>query len=71
MAKTNLKKISAFLPKDLLTRAMAAADLNQTETLISALKELLAKNERVNALRSLKKFHFDYDVDQVRERRPL
>jgi hypothetical protein len=71
MSKTNLKKISALIPKDLLSRAMEAAELNQTDTLICALKEFLAKQERLKSLRSLKKFHFNYDVNKVRERKNL
>ena len=71
MAKQKLKKISAFLPADLLRDAVSLSQHNQTDTLIAALQELVAKHHRIKALKSLRKFHFDYDIDFIRQRRAI
>ena len=71
MSKKNQKKISAFLPADLLAEAMASTELNQTDTIISALKELVAKQERIKALKNLGKIHIDFDVEQSRQRKTV
>ena len=71
MGKSDLKKISAFLPRDLLEEAVELAQNNQTDTLISALTDLVAKHKRIKALKSLRKIRIDYDVDQVRQRKVM
>ena len=71
MGKQKLKKISAFLPADLLREATKLTDRNQTETLIDALNALISRQRRETALRSLRKFHFDFDVETVRQRKGM
>jgi len=71
MAKDSLKKISAFLPRLLLERATQLSQHNQTDTLIAALNELVAKHQRIQALKSLKKIKIDYDIDSIRQRRTM
>ena len=71
MPQEKRKKISAFLPEGLLKEAVAAARDNQTETIITALKELVQKHRRIKALMSLKKIHIDYDIEAVRQRRVM
>jgi hypothetical protein len=71
MAKTKLKKISAFIPEALLMQASKLEQYNMTDTLIAGLKEIIGKHERMKALKSMRKLHFDYDVDQVRQRRVM
>ena len=71
MAKDRQKKISAFLPEGLLREATLLEQHNQTDTLIAALKELVAKHKRIKALKSLRKVRIDYDVETVRQRRTM
>jgi hypothetical protein len=69
MPKVKTKKISAILPEDLIEQAIGLLQLNQTETLIAGLRELIAKHQRIEQLKKLPKLHFDYEVDSVRQRR--
>lgn len=71
MKKTRLKKISAFIPASLLEKAQQVLDLNQTETLVEGLKEIIARNERMKAIKTLSPIRIDYDVDAVRQRRVM
>ena len=43
---TKLKKISTNIPAELLRKACDLTNLNQTETLIAGLKDLIAQRER-------------------------
>ncbi len=71
MRRLPLKKISAFLPKELIQKATKLTDLNQTDALIAGLNELIAKYKRKKALNALGKVHIDLDLDVVRDRRRL
>lgn len=69
--RNSKKKISAILPSDLIQQAIDLVNMNQTETLIAGLKELIAKHQRIKALKALPKLHFAYAVDAVRQRRRM
>lgn len=63
-----LKKISTNIPADLLRKACALTNLNQTEALIAGLKELIAQRER-EAIVDLKgKVRIDLNLDEIRQR---
>lgn len=65
------KKISTNLPADLLNKACELTNLNQTDTLIAGLKELIAAHER-QAIVGLKgKVKIRLDLDRMRERTRL
>ncbi len=66
MAK--LKKISTSIPEALLKKACSLSELNQTETLIAGLKELVAQAERREVLKLKGKIKIDLDIDRLRER---
>ncbi len=68
MANSKRKKISAFIPADLLAQAQEALDLNQTDTLISGLREIVERNKRIKLLKNLPKISIKHDVDIVRQR---
>jgi len=63
-----LKKISTSVPESLLKRACDISELNQTETLIAGLKELIAQAERREVIKLKGKIKIDLDLDKVRER---
>jgi len=63
-----LKKISTSVPEGLLKRACDISELNQTETLIAGLKELIAQAERREVIKLKGKIKIDLDLDKVRER---
>ena len=63
-----LKKISTSVPEALLKRACEISDLNQTETLIAGLKELVAQAERREVIKLKGKIKIDLDLDKARER---
>lgn len=62
------KKISAFIPKDLLTEATSITELNQTEAIILALKELIRAKKRSSILDLKGKIKIKFDIDRDRER---
>ena len=71
MAKYKLKKISAFIPEELLKQASQLEQHNMTDTLIAGLNEIISKHKRIKSIKSMRKLHFDYDVDLVRQRRVM
>ena len=67
--KSPKKKISTILPADLLAEATGLTHLNQTDTLILALKELIRGHKRSSILNLKGKLSIDFDPDKDRERR--
>ena len=66
--KAKKKKISSILPADLLSEAVQLTDLNQTDTIVLALAELVRAYKR-KAIVGLKgKLVVDFDVERDRER---
>jgi hypothetical protein len=65
---TKKKKISSILPADLLSEATGLTQLNQTDTLMLALKELIRSYKRKSILDLRGKLKVDFDVDRDRER---
>jgi hypothetical protein len=66
---TKKRKIATNLPDDLLREAQEATGLNQTQTLVEALKELVAAHKRARLLSLRGKLHFTYDSNESRKRR--
>jgi hypothetical protein len=67
--RKNTKKVATNLPKDLLELAASLSGLNQTQTIIEGLKELIRK-ERVKKFLSFEgKIQIGYEVDKLRERK--
>jgi hypothetical protein len=71
VAKNKLKKISAFIPEELLYQASKLEQNNMTDTLIAGLKEIVSKHQRIKSLKTMRKLHFNYDVDSVRQRKVM
>lgn len=67
--KNKKKKISTILPDRLLSEATGLTQLNQTETLILALEELVRSFKRKSLLGLKGKIKIDFNVDKDRERR--
>ena len=64
----NNKKISTNIPEELLQKACDLTSLNQTETLIAGLKELIAQHEREAILDLKGKIKFDLNLEEIRQR---
>jgi hypothetical protein len=64
------KKISTILPAELLSEASKLTSLNQTDTLILALQELVRsyKRKTIVGLKGKLKINFDADRDRERSR---
>jgi hypothetical protein len=66
---SEVRKITAFVPADLLASAQAYTGRGVTETIRLAL-EKLARERFYEGMRSLRgKVHFDIDLDELREDR--
>jgi hypothetical protein len=65
---TKLKKISTNIPAELLRKACDVTNLNQTETLIAGLKELIAQRERETIVDLKGKVRIDLNLDEIRQR---
>ncbi len=64
---TEMRKITAFVPANLLESAQAFTGAGVTETLRQAL-EILAYRRFYQGMRELRgKVKFDYDLDELRE----
>ena len=66
--KNPKKKISTILPADLLAEAKDLTHLNQTDTLILALNELIRGYKRKSILNLRGKISIDFDPDRDRVR---
>lgn len=67
-----LKKISSNIPEDILSQACELSQMNQTETLIAGLRELINQHKRRKIIElkgSMK--DIKYDVNQMRQRTRL
>lgn len=65
---SKLKKISTNIPEDLLKKACNLSDLNQTETLIAGLRELIAQHERKSVIKLKGKINIDLNMNEIRQR---
>jgi hypothetical protein len=65
---SKLKKISTSIPEALLKKACSLSELNQTDTLIAGLKELVAQAERREVIKLKGKIKIDLNLDKTRER---
>ena len=63
-----LKKISTNIPEELLRKACDLTNLNQTETLIAGLKELIAQQDRQAILDLKGKVRINLKLDEMRQR---
>lgn len=65
---SKVKKLSTNIPEDLLRKACEITSLNQTDTLVAGLKELIAQHQR-QSVRALKgKIKIDLNIDKIRQR---
>jgi hypothetical protein len=65
------KKIATNIPVRLLREATELTGLNQTQTLIAGLRELIAERKRSRLLGLKGRVSIDLDVDHIRQRRAL
>ena len=70
MAKQK-KKISANIPRDILSEACKTMQLGQTETIVAGLKELIAASKRKQLIDLRGKIRIELDVDKFRGRTRL
>lgn len=63
-----LRKIATNIPTGLLEEAVQITGLNQTQTLIEGLKELIARNKRQMLLSMSGKIRIGVDTDVTRRR---
>ncbi|NDC36536.1 MAG: hypothetical protein EBZ48_00610 [Proteobacteria bacterium] len=63
-----VKKISTNIPEELLRRACDLTNLNQTDTLIAGLKELIAQHEREAILDLKGRVRIDLNLNEMRQR---
>lgn len=66
--KKKLKKISAFIPSDLLDEAARLIDSNQTDALIAGLNELIRAHKRESIIDLRGKLRVKFDIARERER---
>jgi hypothetical protein len=66
MAKT--KKVATNLPEDLLREATRLTGLNQTQTLVAGLRELVAEQRRQRILGLKGRLRIQVDTDLTRQR---
>ena len=64
-----LKKLATHIPENLILEATEATGLNQTQTIILGLKELIAKKNRTDFLALKGKIAIEFDVDSSRQRK--
>ena len=67
----SLKKIATNIPSELLEEAAQLTGLNQTQTLVEGLKELIAQRKRGALLALHGKLHVQVNTHKTRQRRPL
>ena len=63
------KKIATNIPNELLSEAVKLTGLNQTQTLIEGLKELIAQKKRMALLALKGKLHFAINTNKSRQRK--
>lgn len=63
-----IKKIATNIPARLIEEATQITGLNQTQTLVEGLKELIAKNKRQTLLSLAGKMKIDVDTNLTRKR---
>jgi hypothetical protein len=68
MMKSKKKKISSILPAALLSEATNLTRLNQTDTLVLALAELIRTYKRESIVNLKGKLKIKFNVEQDRER---
>ena len=64
-----IKKIATNIPRNLIKEATQVTGLNQTQTLIAGLRELIASKKRHRLLELRGKLHIAVDTDRTRRRR--
>lgn len=65
------KKIATNLPKDLILEATRVTGLNQTQTLIEGLREIIRKHKRERLLKLKGKVKINLNLSKLRERHLL
>ncbi len=65
------KKIATNIPEDILYTAVHLSGLNQTQTIIEGLKELIDKKRREELLSLGGKLQIKLDLNKTRERHIL
>jgi hypothetical protein len=63
-----LKKLTVKIPVELLREAVQATGLNQTQTIIEGLKEIVAQGRRHSLLNLKGKIDVKIDVKKLRDR---
>ncbi len=63
-----IRKIATNIPSDLLDEAVQLTGLNQTQTLVEGLKELIAKKKRLDLLFMRGKIYIHVNTDKTRKR---
>lgn len=66
-----VRKIATNIPTALLKEAARLTGLNQTQTLVAGLKELIAKKKREKLLSLHGKLHLNLNTGILRERRRI
>lgn len=64
-----LKKVATNIPVALLDEASRLTGLNQTQTLIAGLRELIAERKRQRLLELKGKLHVEFEPGRSRQRR--
>ena len=67
----HIKKISANIPRELLSEACKTMQLGQTETIVAGLKEIIAASKRKQLIDLKGKIKIDLDIDKFRGRTRL
>ncbi|OGQ06397.1 MAG: hypothetical protein A2W61_05075 [Deltaproteobacteria bacterium RIFCSPLOWO2_01_44_7] len=67
----SVRKIATNLPHELLQEAVRLTGLNQTQTLVEGLKELIARKKREALLFLQGKIRIRLDTRKTRERRKV
>ena len=65
------KKVATNLPQELFEEATEATGLNQTQTIILGLRQIIAAKKRAEFLTSKGAVAIDYNVKTVRQRKKL
>ncbi len=63
-----VRKIATNIPSELLDEAVQLTGLNQTQTLVEGLKELIAKKKRLDLLAMSGKIPIQIDTRKTRKR---
>lgn len=63
-----VRKVATNIPSALLDEAVQLTGLNQTQTLVEGLKELIAKKKRLDLISMRGKVQIRVDIDKTRKR---